>query len=570
MAPAPRFDNALCHGYERLAAWADLLDRINVFPVADADTGINLKISLAPLRQPGPSPRRLRDNLLRAATGNSGNIACAFFGELIGARGLGDLPQRIPAARDKARQAVIDPQPGTMLTIFDALAESVGRDGWTTGHPDCTETIAQLEAAVAATTSMLPDLKQAGVVDAGALGMFIFLEACFAFLFASPPPLRPVTDIFPSGLSIRAGWAARNHAGEYCVNTMIQSDAGFETVQQALDGYGSSIVVSGMENQIKVHAHTSDRDGLRKRLSRLGAVTHWAEDTMDASTVAPVRAGDIHIMTDAAGSLTIEDARQLGMTLLGSYLIVGDRIFPETLLDPADLYAAMASGTRVTTAQASVFERHQCYLHTTRRFDRVLYLCVGSVYTGNYQTAIRWQAASDDPDRLTVVDTGSASGRLGIAAMATARFARTASTADSVQAFAEKALADSRELVFLDTLKYLAAGGRISRTKGFFGNLLHLKPIISPEPEGAAKVGVVRNRREQLDFALQRLSRDLGKAASAMILMQYTDNRPWVETTVLPQIASRYPAAEILLRPISLTSGAHMGPGTWAVAYLPM
>ncbi|WP_172684101.1 DegV family protein [Desulfosarcina cetonica] len=80
----------------------------------------------------------------------------------------------------------------------------------------------------------------------------------------------------------------------------------------------------------------------------------------------------------------------------------------------------------------------------------------------------------------------------------------------------------------------------------------------------------MRSREEQLAFALQRLSRDLGKDTEAIILVQYTNNRPWVETIVVPAMASRYPAAEILLQPISLTSGAHMGPGTWAVAYLPL
>ena len=70
----PQLRAALTIGYERLSAWSDLLDQINVFPVADADTGRNLKISLAPLRQLEALCRGLADRLVQAATGNSGNI----------------------------------------------------------------------------------------------------------------------------------------------------------------------------------------------------------------------------------------------------------------------------------------------------------------------------------------------------------------------------------------------------------------------------------------------------------------------------------------------------------------
>ena len=568
MRPVLRCDDALLRGYERLAAWADLLDRINVFPVADADTGTNLKISLAPLRRPAATPTIQRENLLRAATGNSGNIACAFLGELIEARRLDDLSERVPTGRDSARRAVADPQPGTMLTLFDALADAIADGTWQVERLDAAALINPMRTAVAATPAMLPDLQRAGVVDAGALGMFIFLEAYLAFLFETNGDLRPVTESFPTGLTIRAKWTAADPADEYCINGVIRSDAGVDAVAGQLVGYGSSLILTGQGEQIKVHAHTVDRDHLHRRLTALGPVIQWSEDPITVPTKAPDDAGSVHIMTDAAGSLTREDARQLGVTLLSSYLIVGDRVWPETLHDPAELYAAMANGARVTTAQASDFERGQSYLSATRRFDKTLYLCVGSVYTGNYASATRWLAEADSDRRMTVIDSGTASGRLGIAAMATARFARTGGSLTAVRDFAEKTLAASRELVFLDTLKYLAAGGRVSKTKGFFGDLLHLKPVISPQPDGAARVGMVRSQSEQVALAFKHLDRDLPADTAALILVEYTDNRPWVEAAVVPAIASRYPSADILVRPISLTSGAHMGPGTWGVAYL--
>jgi len=75
----PQLRAALTSGYERLSAWSDLLDQINVFPVADADTGRNLMISLAPLHRSEAPTETVLCRLLVSATGNSGNIAACFF-----------------------------------------------------------------------------------------------------------------------------------------------------------------------------------------------------------------------------------------------------------------------------------------------------------------------------------------------------------------------------------------------------------------------------------------------------------------------------------------------------------
>jgi fatty acid-binding protein DegV len=96
-----------------------------------------------------------------------------------------------------------------------------------------------------------------------------------------------------------------------------------------------------------------------------------------------------------------------------------------------------------------------------------------------------------------------------------------------------------------------------------------MKPVISPLPQGVVKIGVVHRREDQLAFACRRLEAALPAGSAPLILLQYSDNRPWVEEVAAPRVRALLPAASILLRPLSLTSGAHMGPGTWAVAFLP-
>jgi hypothetical protein len=273
-------------------------------------------------------------------------------------------------------------------------------------------------------------------------------------------------------------------------------------------------------------------------------------------------------MTDAAGSVTREEAKTLGISLLDSYITVGNRSLPETYFSPDELYGAMQRGERVTTAQASVFERCQIYASVVSRHGQVIYLCVGSAFTGNYHVVMDWKREHDPEDRLIVIDTGAASGRLGVIALAVSAYASEVDDVGLVTAFAKQAVSRSEEYVFLDKLEYLAAGGRLSKTGAFFGDMLHMKPIVSPMPEGARKVGVVRSRKDQVRFAMEVMERSLLREENALVMLEYSDNRSWVEE-ISHEMAKRYPKSRIIVHPMSLTSGAHMGPGTWAVAFLP-
>jgi hypothetical protein len=338
-----------------------------------------------------------------------------------------------------------------------------------------------------------------------------------------------------------------------------------------LASLGNSIVITRRDAYLKVHFHTRNRDDARQKLVHLGRVIDWAEDDLYAQTsafVASDREPVIHIMTDAAGSVTRHEAKSLGISLLDSYITVGDHCLPETYFSPHELYGAMHAGKRVTTSQASAFERHQIYASVMSRYRKVLYMCVGSAYTGNYRVAMEWKQEHDPEDRFTVIDTGAASGRLGVLALATAAYALEAGESGHVMAFARKAIARCEEYVFLDRLEYLAAGGRLSKTEAFFGDMLRMKPIVSPMPDGARRVGVVRNRHEQVRFALAVLRRSLRQEEQAFIMLEYSDNKAWAED-VKSELAQRYAKARIIVHPLSLTAGAHMGPGAWAVAFLP-
>ena len=567
------YDNlmkALAAGYERIVAWADILDRINVYPVPDGDTGRNLVITLGACRNINGNPDSLSQEILLSARGNSGNIVAGFLAGFLTCKDLSSLPVSAEAGRNLAYQAVPSPQQGTMISLFDTLVTSLKRTPPEETGIWVESIIHDMEETVRNTREQLPELREAGVVDAGALGMLVFFDPLLNTLAGRTVRPSLFTDNLKDSFNISGTWQDRKYQG-YCLDVLLKIEREEQEVVKHIMDVGESVVAMPNGECLKVHLHATDRERARQDLTAIGAILSWAEDDLAEQTFRfsePRKNQTLHIMTDAAGSITRDLAQRLGITLLNSYIAVGNRFLPETYVDPSQLFAAMKAGAKVSTSQASVVERHECYNNVLKFYDQVLYLCVGSFYTGNYNVAIKWKAENDSEDRMTIIDTGVASGKLGLVARAVAEFSLNVSDSLKVIAFARGAIQNVQEYIFLDTLQFLAAGGRISKTSAFFGDVFHIKPIISPYPDGARKIGVVRSLRDQVKFAFRRLEQNILKDQKATLLLEYSDNKEWLEGEIKPEIERRFPLVQVIIQPLSLTSAAHMGPGSWGMAFL--
>ncbi|OQY11263.1 MAG: hypothetical protein B6I31_05185, partial [Desulfobacteraceae bacterium 4572_19] len=533
------FRKAFNVGYERLVSWSDLLDAINVFPVRDADTGQNLRVSLAPLKstpvgQLADSCENICRNLLFSATGNSGNIASCFFIPLVKLNSLDNFAKAVENGRDQAYKSVLEPKSGTMLTFFDKFVESITRNPINKHKKSVSIILDDLEKAVLLTSSLLPCLQKSNVVDAGALGMFIYMEGFLKSLVNQTDKFRLISEIFKGKLLISSDNFIEDEGG-FCINTLIQlknqaSDLANDQVNaqgnnqinaqennqennqvenkhpynQLFATPAESLIVTPEKSFLKIHLHTKDKDNIRSHIEQMGDVVKWNEEKIQQVEIKKPtlkEEASIHIMTDAAGSVTRKDAQNFGITLLDSYIVTTynnellsgaeknkscdnttssgacySQSIPETLFAGQKLYEIMKNDIKVSTAQASLSERYQCYQTALERYDKVLYLCTGSIYTGNYATVCSWKKENDpdnrlkviDPDnRLKVIDSGSASGRLGLAVLAIIKYSLENHSLEDIIDFAQSAIDKCEEYLFLDKLKYLVRGGRLSKTSGF-------------------------------------------------------------------------------------------------------
>jgi hypothetical protein len=586
---------AILAGIADLRRRADLLDRINVFPVVDADTGTNMLRTAEALADAiGRGEPDLSRAVLLGARGNSGVILAQFLVGVLDRLGADDafdptgLETALARGRDLAYRAVAAPVEGTILTVMTDLSALLAAAGGVRDLAGHAVLERDLAAAVARTPELMPRLAEAGVVDAGALGFHVLAcgltlalpwltgdqraEAAVRDRLAgrSGAPLAGIADrIDPAFLAA----ATREGSGfRYCVDVVIELDGPVPAdLASRFAGVGGSIDAVTREGLIKLHVHADDPAAVRRTAAAIGRVSRCEAADMtlgllragdDALAVAPCR---VRILGDSAMSLGRETAALLGIPRFENYVDVHGRMVRDGDLDRDELFRRMREGHIYKTAQASAAEVRDLLACELARSDRLVYLAVGRAYTGTQDLVRRVVAEHPERERIAMVDTRAASGQQGVAVLATARHAAAGAGPGSVAAFAEAQAASAREYLVLDTLAYLSRTGRVGRVKAALAGALGVRPIVGHGGDGAVTRGKVRSHADALDFIAERLAAHPG-TGPLLVLLEHTDNRAWLDE-VRARLAAGLPAdTEFVVAPLSSTSSVHMGPGTWGVA----
>ncbi|MFZ4812807.1 MAG: DAK2 domain-containing protein, partial [Ilumatobacteraceae bacterium] len=257
------------------------INRLNVYPVPDGDTGTNMARTLdavvAELEQADrgiePTCAAISHGSLMGARGNSGVIlsqilrgmsATLKVGEATGAK----VAEALQAASAAAYQAVLKPIEGTILTVVRAAA-----DGASEAAADGASLLGVLRsartagrAALASTPDLLPVLKDAGVVDAGGAGFMLLLDAALYVVDGEP---LPEPEAFDGPTPEQLDAVARRHAahdGELDVSEqryevmyfLDLDDVSIDAFKQGWGAIGDSIVVVGGDGLWNCHVHTND------------------------------------------------------------------------------------------------------------------------------------------------------------------------------------------------------------------------------------------------------------------------------------------------------------------------
>ena len=265
----------------------DAINNMNVFPVPDGDTGINMALTLSAVRKMSGEEittlkecaREAQDFIMRSARGNSGAILSLFFRgfykslKVVESIGVAEMTIALRSASEQAYRAVQNPAEGTILTVMRRCAEEAENALEAKMFNDDTfvEFFAYLvdvaQKALDETPDMLPVLKEVGVVDAGGAGFVTMLKGMLAALREDPVELISEPASVNSAAADFSEFDTDNITYPYCTECVLEKAEAFsgegkaDAVREFICGIGDSVVFIEDESIIKLHVHT-DHPGL--------------------------------------------------------------------------------------------------------------------------------------------------------------------------------------------------------------------------------------------------------------------------------------------------------------------
>ena len=272
----------------------------------------------------------------------------------------------------------------------------------------------------------------------------------------------------------------------------------------------------------------------------------------------------IRIITESTADLPKDLAAQYQIKVIPmSVEIDGKTYIDGKTITPTEIYQRMRSeGVVPKTTQVTPAQYIEVFQEVLDAGEIPVYIGFSSQLSGSYQSSVV-AANSFAPDKVFTLDTKAASLGEGLLALEAAIMAQAGhSPAEIIDSVAAKAKT-LEHLVIVDTLEFLAKGGRLSTTKAFVGNILNLKPLIHIVDGALIPLETARSRKKGLkrlvEIMLQR-GKDLG---GQTIGISHADNLETVEE-LKTLVTAETGVTDFIISDIGATIGAHAGPGTVA------
>jgi DegV family protein with EDD domain len=500
------------------------IDRINVFPVADGDTGTNLAMTLGavierslPLATVGATMKAMADAALSGARGNSGMIFAQFLAGLGEAMGdtvslsSHDFTHAARNAERRAHEAVLTPVSGTILTVIkDWVRGLEEHQGLREFGLIFQNTLKRARESLENTTNLLPVLKRERVVDAGAEGFFRFLSGATRYLTSESAGLAPEADVELAELP-REEHGGERPAHRYCTEVLIKGrgiDLGL--LRSELPSFGDCGIAAGGPERARVHVHTDDPAAVIRRLSDFGTVQEQkVDDMLREYEVVHERKYPIALVTDSVCDLPRELVDRYQIHVVPLSIVSGGAQYLDGLTVSNEGVYSMMEGREgyPTTSQPSPAALRLLYSFLSSHYDSVIAIHVSGALSGTCAQSER-EASRFPEKRITVIDSKQDSGAQGLLVLRAAELIAEGRSHDEVVASVKEGIARTRIFVAVPSLKYMVRGGRVSPLKGLLAALLNLRPIVSLDGAGASKLYGKAFSMEASLRAVERLSRD--------------------------------------------------------------
>jgi len=277
--------------FSSITSHEDELNHLNIFPVPDGDTGLNMSRTLAPILslKEESNLSKAADEValavLQASRGNSGTILATFFLGLSTAfKGLNSAnpTQVLSAFKEGAMESyasLVDPAEGTILTVMRDASDIKAA-------PSIEETFLLMKnvafTSLKNTPNLMPLLKEAGLIDAGGLGFYYLVEAFYeATLGKKSPEMAELSPLLKEQNEDLEDLSYR-----FCVEGLLKKNEAYQgnakagLLKDQLGNLGGSLVYVETPSLIKFHVHTNEDETVKDVVGRYGSLLDCKVDNM--------------------------------------------------------------------------------------------------------------------------------------------------------------------------------------------------------------------------------------------------------------------------------------------------
>jgi DegV family protein with EDD domain len=499
---APRLLRGLSAGIAHLFQRREYLNRINVFPVPDGDTGTNMAFTFKTiLDATATSPDHRVDHLmdhvadaaLDGARGNSGAIMAQYFHgfreavagcRLLSARRFAEAAE---AGAEAAWKAMSKPVQGTLPTVLEDFSREVSqrvRGGARDIRELLSHGLERARVSLANTPNQLAALKQAGVVDAGGQGFVDLLEGIWTFIETGAVD-ESVSDLGLNSAVMEQQFGPDEH--RFCTECVVEGreidrDAVMARLEQ-LDA--SSLVVAGGRDRVRVHIHVDNPAEVFLACEEFGVIKQQKADDMQRQHGLLDQPGQVAVVMDSGGDVPPDEIERLSINMVPVRLSFGDREYLDRVsLTAREFYDLLRESAEAPlTSQPPAQDFARIYTLLTSHGYSVISIGLSEQLSGT--TAAAKQAASrPDAGDVRVIDSLSATAGQGLLAMVAAEAAMQGMSADEVEALVVGMIPRTCVIGLADDLTYAVRGGRVPAFIKRVTDFLHLNPVLTANAEG--------------------------------------------------------------------------------------
>jgi DegV family protein with EDD domain len=580
-------------GIHRVLGEQDLLNRINVFPVADSDTGTNLALSLGAtlgiLNRPGEKHlgtllASVADALLDGSRGNSGAIVAQFFQGVSDA--AGEITRFTPYTFSKAvslgneyaHDALSKPREGTILSVIAAFAESIRHQVSTAREAEfptiIAEALQRVETALENTPNQLEVLRKAGVVDAGAKGFTELVAGMAGYLVdGTEVPLPDIPIAHEMEPIIAASEADNESHYRFCTECIVSGDnINRRKLREALSELGDSLVLAGTKRKAKIHIHVDEPEQVFDTARAFGNLSSEKADDMHRQQHATHDGKRrFAVIVDSVADISDADMERLDIHMVPARIQFGGHGYLDKVSISIDeFYNELANSPHhPTTSQPAPGDFRRQFQFLASHFDDVISINLTSTVSGTYEAARLAASRTGAPGRIHVIDSQTGSLGQGQLAVLAAECAELGLDAETTLAAIREQIPHSSGYGMVSDMQYAVRGGRMPAWVRSIGEALRLNPIISITSSGRLTLsGALFGRRNRIERFARYVAKRLPEGPVEVGIGHAICEKDALELEkylqgLVPDIR------KLTVTGLGPGIGAHAGPGTILVCFRP-